>query len=100
MEIHFSGFRPQAYLREIAASKSDVLTYPGRGSPPGSLVVMMGCCETAILENEAGDHCYALVPRSAPHRLNRQDPVQHGRLAPHPRVGPARATRDRLRYRL
>src|SRR6266446_3768010 len=43
---------------------------------------------------------YLLAFRSAPRWLNTGDLVPRGRLAPHPRVGPVRATRDRLRYRL
>src|SRR5258708_33338189 len=58
------------------------------------------CCETAILENEVGDHYCLLAARSAPHWLKTGDLGQRDRLAPHPRVGPIRAIRDRLRCRL
>src|SRR5258707_15764794 len=57
------------------------------------------CCETAMPENEVGDHYCLLAARSAPHWLNTGDLVQRCRLEPHPRVGPVRAIRDRLRYR-
>ena len=52
------------------------------------------------METEVGDHYHLLATRPATHRLNTGDLVRRGQLSPHPRVGPVRAIRDRLRYRL
>jgi hypothetical protein len=69
------------------------------GSPLFLFFSRPPCCETAMPENEVGNHYYLLAARSAPHWLNKGGLVQRCRLEPHPRVGPVRAIRDRLRYR-
>src|SRR4030081_3197112 len=70
--------------------------------PVDSIALMMRvlCSETAILENEVGDHYYLLAAGSAPHWLNTGDLVQRGRLAPHPPANLVPAIRNRLGYRL
>src|SRR5712672_3209428 len=69
------------------------------GGSPLFLFFPPPCCETAMPENEVGNHYYLLAARSAPHWLNKGGLAQRCRLEPHPRVGPVRAIRDRLRYR-